>query len=107
VSLSPASGGEPAGVWRFDGRLLGYVGLPDPVAYGAVTWAGRLVGELLAPRLHSYRAGLRGGAPLWRGVASVIDGPTRDWMFTLTALVMFCAAVGEEWYDHQPGRRTD
>jgi len=108
VTMGPADGAGIQGEWRFEGRLLGYMGLPDPVVFGAVTMNGGMAGELSAPRLHTYHEALgRGGTPLWRGVPSLIDGPVRDWMLALTALVLYCASVGEEWHDHRPGRRTD
>jgi len=108
VTMASANEARIQGEWHFDGRLLGYVGLPDPVVFGAVTVNGGMVGELLAPRLHTYHEALvRGGAPLWRKVSSSIDAPVRAWMLALTALVLYCASVGEEWHEHRPGRRTD
>jgi hypothetical protein len=103
-----AAGGDGPGTWRFDGRLLGYVGLPDPVVYGEACWAGRRLGELLAPRLHTYHRALAcRTVPLWRRVDPVLDEPARRWVLALTALVLFCVAVGHDWHDHQPGRRSD
>jgi hypothetical protein len=105
VALTGPPGEGQQGAWSFEGRLLGYVGLPEPVAYGAVCWAGRSLGELLAPRLHTYHEALVcGSVPLWRGVGDVIDGPSRRWMLALTALVAYYAAAGQEWHSHQPGQ---
>jgi hypothetical protein len=104
VALAGPLGEGLQGAWCFEGRLLGYIGLPEPVAYGGVCWAGRGLGELLAPRLHTYHEALVcRSVPLWRDAADVIDGPSRRWMLALTALVAFCAAVGQEWHSHQPG----
>jgi len=108
VTIAQSPDAKPVGAWHFDGKLLGYIGLQDPVVYGAVTSADQPIGELMAPRLHTYHQGLvRGGTPLWRSIVSDIDEPARRWMLALTALALFCIAVGYEWHDHRPGRGND
>src|SRR5262249_34422870 len=48
VNLLSPSGTECQGTWRFEGRLLSYIGTPKPIVYGDVEWAGKRLGELLA-----------------------------------------------------------